>query len=104
MQAFEPDINHRIWQVVADIPAGRVCSYGTVAQRAGLARAARRVASALKKLPPDSRVPWHRVINAQGRIAFPVGSEAYERQRARLESEGITFQLSGKIDFDRYGW
>jgi methylated-DNA-protein-cysteine methyltransferase-like protein len=104
MGHFEPDTNHRIWQVVAEIPAGQVCTYGLIARRAGLAGAARRVGAALRQLPADSAIPWHRVINAQGRIAFPEGSEAYRRQRTRLESEGISFKQSGKIDLDRYGW
>lgn len=76
MGHFEPDTNHRIWQVVAEIPAGQVCTYGLIARRAGLAGAARRVGAALRQLPADSAIPWHRVINAQGRIAFPEGSEA----------------------------
>lgn len=104
MSEYEPDINHRIWQVVAEIPEGNVCTYGDVAQRAGLAGAARRVGRALKVLPKGSRVPWHRVVNAQGRISFPEGSEAYERQRTRLESEGIRFGLTGRIDLSSQRW
>lgn len=100
----EPDINSRIWQVVAAVPAGKVCSYGDIATRAGLPGAARRVGRALKVLPGDSRIPWHRVINAAGRISFPAGSEAYERQRQRLESEGVEFKLNGAIDLARFRW
>ena len=55
--AEEPDINHRIWQVVAAIPPGRVCSYGEVARRAGLGRAARRTGAALRGLPTDTGIP-----------------------------------------------
>ena len=66
MTNYEPDMNHRIWQVVALIPRGRVSTYGHVAEKAGLAGAARRVGSALRALPADSKVPWHRVLNSRG--------------------------------------
>ena len=104
MAGDEPDINHRIWQVVAAIPAGKVATYGSVAQQAGLARAARRVGKALRGLPADTRIPWHRVINAQGRIALPAGSESHNVQRGRLEAEGVCFRGNGSIDLKHFGW
>jgi methylated-DNA-protein-cysteine methyltransferase-like protein len=104
MAGDEPDINHRIWQVVAAIPAGKVATYGSVAQQAGLARAARRVGKALRGLPADTRIPWHRVINAQGRISLPAGSESHNVQRERLEAEGVCFRGNGSIDLKHFGW
>lgn len=100
----EPDINSRIWQVVAAVPRGRVCTYGEVAARAGLHGAARRVGRALRVLPGNSRIPWHRIVNAGGRISFPAGSEAHTRQRERLEAEGVEFKLNGAVDLTRYRW
>lgn len=104
MTDFEPSINERIWQVVAAIPPGRVATYGGVARRAGLAGAARRVGAALRGLPQDTRIPWHRVINAQGRLSLPVGSSSYQTQRDRLEDEGVVFAIKGKISLKQYGW
>jgi len=104
MTNFEPDINHRIWQVVASIPEGKVATYGGVAQKAGIARAARRVGQALRGLPKNTQIPWHRVVNAQGRISLPEGSASYYTQRDRLESEGIPFNQNGKIDLNQHGW
>jgi len=104
MTNFDADINLRIWQVVSAIPAGRVSTYGAVARKAGLARAARRVGQALRKLPPDTRLPWHRVVNAQGRISLPAGSMSARTQRERLAREGVEFRPSGVIDLNRYGW
>lgn len=104
MCSNEPDINHRIWQVVAAIPEGKVSTYGAVAQKAGLARAARRVGTALRGLPKDTRIPWHRVINAQGRISLPPGSDSQNTQRGRLEKEGIFFRVNGSIDLKEFGW
>lgn len=96
--------NERIWQVVASIPRGRVCTYGEVARRAGMPGAARRVGAALKGLPRTTRIPWHRVVNASGRISLPPGAEGADRQRARLEQEGVEFKLNGGIDLERFGW
>lgn len=98
------DINQRIWQVVAAIPAGQVATYGEVARKAGLARAARRVGFALRGLPADTHIPWHRVVNAKGHISLPPGSESHKIQRVRLEEEGVEFGLQGAINLRRYGW
>lgn len=92
----DTDLNQRIWQVVALIPAGKVATYGDVARHAGLAGAARRVGRALSGLPEDTRIPWHRVINAQGRLSLPEGSQSWQRQKERLETEGVRFDR-GKI-------
>ena len=104
MTNYEADINHRVWQVVASIPKGRVATYGGVAEKAGLARAARRVGSALRGLPPDSKIPWHRVVNAGGKISLPEGSASRRTQRDRLEREGVLFGKTGRIDLERFGW
>ncbi|MEH6585336.1 MAG: MGMT family protein [Halioglobus sp.] len=98
----EPDINQRIWQVVALIPSGKVATYGDVAAQAGLPGAARRVGLALKYLPKNTRIPWHRVVNAQGRISLPEGSASKYTQRERLEAEGLTFKPNGALDLKCY--
>lgn len=104
MTDYELDINHRIWQVVAAIPRGNVSTYGGVAQKAGIPRAARRVGLALRGLPANTRIPWHRVVNAQGRISLPDGSIPHNTQRDRLEKEGIRFRTNGTIDLRQYEW
>lgn len=78
----------RIWAVVAAIPPGSVASYGEVAARAGMPRGARLVGRALAQCP--AAVPWHRVVNAAGRISLPAGSAARREQERRLRREGIT--------------
>lgn len=96
------EIDQRIWQVVALIPSGQVATYGDVAAQAGLPGAARRVGAALRKLPEGSKIPWHRVVNASGRISLPTGSENYRRQRERLRSEGIALSERETINLDRH--
>ena len=93
----------RIWATVSDIPVGSVASYGQIAEITGIARGARQVGYALRKLPSDSAVPWHRVIQSSGRIAFEKGSRAYNRQSKRLIMEGVVI-LEGRIDMQKYRW
>ena len=65
-QSTAEDNRQRIWQVVASIPLGKVASYSQVATLAGLPRGARLVGRILGALPPDSKLPWYRVIRADG--------------------------------------
>ena len=93
----------RIWDVVAEIPYGRVATYGQIARIAGLGSQARQVGYALHNTPDGLDLPWHRVINAQGRISFPRGSTSYRRQRELLEAEEIEF-IDGRLDLSAYRW
>lgn len=92
-----------VLQIVNAIPAGKVATYGQVARLAGLGNAARYVGTAMKNLPHGTRLPWHRVLNAQGKISFPVNSEGYTRQKQRLLDEGIAFR-GNSVDLKRFGW
>lgn len=83
------------------IPRGRVASYGQIATLAGLPGRARLVGRVLSHLPPGSEVPWQRVVNARGEISLP--DDAGARQRRLLESEGVSFSASGRIDLRRFG-
>jgi methylated-DNA-protein-cysteine methyltransferase-like protein len=89
--------------VVARIPRGRVSSYGEIAARAGLPKRARLVGRVLGDAGPAAKLPWHRVLRADGRIAFPAGSRAFREQRARLIAEGVAV-AKGRIDLQRHGW
>jgi len=92
-----------VWQVVQGIPRGHVLTYGDVARLAGMSRAARRVSQAMRRAPRGMTLPWHRVVNAQGKISFPEDSKGYQEQKNRLQEEGVVF-INGKIDLDRYGY
>src|SRR5262245_41055794 len=93
----------RIHATVRRIPRGSVSTYGWIAERAGLPRRARLVGHALRVLATGTSVPWHRVINAQGRSSFPRGSPSQLEQRRRLEDEGVRF-VRGRVDLKRFGW
>jgi methylated-DNA-protein-cysteine methyltransferase-like protein len=92
----------KIWKVVQKIPYGRVATYGQIARLAKMDGMPRLVGYALHALPQGKKVPWHRVINAAGRISL-VGPVA-RKQRVLLESEGIEFSESGKINLHEFRW
>lgn len=91
----------RVVGAVRCIPAGAVASYGQVADLAGIVRGARQVAHVLRTAAVE--VPWHRVIAASGRIAFPEGSRQFREQARRLGAEGIPV-VKGRVDLRRYCW
>ncbi len=91
----------RIWRTVARIPKGNVASYGSVARASGFPLQPRLAGYALHNLPDGLDIPWHRVINAAGKISLP-GKRGEEQERI-LRSEGIQFDR-GRVDMKRYQW
>jgi methylated-DNA-protein-cysteine methyltransferase-like protein len=84
MSKAPADESHRrILAAIRAIPAGEVAGYGEVARRAGLPGRARLVARLLGQ-NEDPRLPWHRVLRSDGRIAFPEGSRGFREQSQRL--------------------
>ena len=80
-------------------------TYGQIARLAGIAGHARQVGYALSALRDGSRIPWHRVVNAHGRISLrrDGGPEAVI-QRVRLRREGVRFDANGRISLEIYRW
>lgn len=78
------------------IPAGSVISYGALAARCGRPRGARWAARCLANLPSGHGLPWHRVLRADGRIAFPPGSAGYKQQSELLANEGVVVR-NGRV-------
>ena len=103
-----------VWEIVEQIPAGKVSSYGQIASMippdhnvspATMKKLAPRwVGTAMRKTPRGKDIPWHRVINSQGSISFPPGSPHADEQRRRLEFEGLRFDERGKVDFALVAW
>ena len=93
-EANKPDAE-RILDAIRAIPKGEVAGYGEVARRAGLPGRARLVARLLSQ-NEDRRLPWHRVLRSDGRIAFPEGSEGWREQSARLRGEGVIVE-NGRV-------
>ena len=94
-----------IYAVVLRIPKGRVATYGQVARLAGMPGQARQVGYALSALAGQIPIPWHRVVNAQGRISCRSGDASPDlEQRLRLESVGVCFDELGRIPLERFLW
>ena len=94
----------KIYAVVSRIPKGRVATYGQIAILAGLPRQARLVGYSMHALPADSDVPWHRVVNAAGRISMRSDGMGHDELQAQLLArEGIRF-VGGAIPLRRYRW
>jgi methylated-DNA-protein-cysteine methyltransferase-like protein len=81
-----------------------VATYGQIAALAGLAGHARQVGYALSALPEGHDVPWHRVINARGKISLKAGSAYDDLQRSLLEAEGVTFNADGRVSLADLRW
>lgn len=92
-----------VCQVIQGIPRGHVLTYGEVARLAGPGGSARRVSMAMRYGPKGVKLPWHRVINAQGKISFPSDHPHYFEQKQRLVEEGVKFK-NDLIDLQRFGY
>jgi methylated-DNA-protein-cysteine methyltransferase related protein len=101
----ERPFDRRVWAAVALIPPGRLATYGQIAELIGAWGCARQVGWALRRLPLPSEIPWHRVVNAQGRIAMSLGREGSDwMQRELLLAEGIPVDAEGRLPLARFRW
>ena len=85
---------------MSQIPAGKVMTYGQVAQCIGEGTA-RLVGMALSSLPTGSSIPWHRVVNAKGGIS-PANPQSSLEQIQRLLGEGLQFNRNQELDLNSY--
>ena len=94
----------KIYAAVSRIPKGRVATYGQIAALAGLPRQARLVGYAMHALPADSDVPWHRVVNAAGKISIRSDGLGHDELQAQLlRREGVRF-VDGAIPLATFRW
>ena len=88
-----------VLNIVAQIPRGRVTTYGIIAAWAGWPSHSRMVGRVLRYSPGADRLPCHRVVNKVGRTA-----PGWGRQRLLLEEEGVVFKSNGHVDMPRFQW
>lgn len=97
----------KIWKTVQQIPKGNVATYGQIADLSGLPGRARMVGRALRFIPEKGfegmGVPWHRVINAQGKLSLPENSEGFTKQRNLLQEEQVVV-LGNKVKLSLFLW
>ena len=91
------DFFERVWELVAEIPDGRVATYGQLADMLGYPRHARLAGAALHHAPQG--LPCHRVVSADGRC-----SPHWPQQKTLLMGEGVSFLPNGKADIARFRW
>ena len=94
-RAFGKDVLN----IVSQIPRGRVTTYGHIAALAGWPSHSRMVGRTLRYTPGAEKLPCHRVVNKEGRIA-----PGWSRQRTLLEEEGVRFKSNGHVDMARHLW
>ena len=97
------DLYQRIYKLVQQIPKGQVATYGQIAKMVGRC-GPRQVGYAMSHTPADKKIPWHRVINSQGRVSVRKEGSEDPLQIKLLKNDGILFNKSGKIDFAEYAW
>lgn len=93
----------RVYNIVRQIPSGKVATYGQVAKLAG-GCTARMVGYAMASLTKDQDVPWQRVINRMGKISPHGAGFGSAMQRTLLEDEGVEFDSQNRIDMNKFGW
>jgi len=102
---MERSFDQRVWRAVAQIPPGRLATYGQIAELIGAYGCARQAGWALRRLPLPSEVPWQRVVNAQGRISLSLSREGSDwMQRDLLIAEGIPVDADGRLPLAQYRW
>jgi methylated-DNA-protein-cysteine methyltransferase related protein len=102
---LEPDFRTKVLELVQQIPHGKVSTYGALALMAGYPKRARHVGHLLRGISEETaqEIPWHRVINSSGKLStYKIGTG--DLQKILLESEGIRFSKTGKLDLKRLEW
>ena len=104
-QSPVPDFRALVLAVVRRIPKGKLASYGQVAAMAGFPQRPRQVGMVLSGLPEGTSLPWHRVVNAQGRLAMTLSRQGSDwMQRDLLLAEGIPVDLQGRLPLHQHRW
>jgi methylated-DNA-protein-cysteine methyltransferase-like protein len=102
MTTASPSRPQKIWQTVLQIPAGKIASYGQIADLAGLPGRARLVGKSLGLAPAALQLPWYRVMRSGGKLAFAAGTPLALQQQQLLLTEGVIVK-NGKVAKE-YWW
>ena len=103
MNVDEPGYREKVYEIVRQIPSGRVMTYGQIADMLGEGYTARTIGYVMHAADTED-VPWQRVINSQGGCSTGKIFLPYNVQQKMLEDEGIVFNEKGKCDLEKYRW
>ena len=98
------DFTKKVIQKIQSIPAGKVATYKQIAELAGKPQGSRGVSWILHSCSTAYKLPWHRVLNAQGKISFDLTTSNFRKQKKLLENEGIVFGDDGQLSLAKYQW
>jgi methylated-DNA-protein-cysteine methyltransferase-like protein len=98
------EFTKKVLQLIQAIPEGRVATYKQIAELAGKPQGSRGVSWILHSSSVTYNLPWHRVINSQGKISFDPASSNYREQKRKLKREGIVFSDEDKLSLPKYQW
>jgi len=93
----------QVYELVRLVPPGQVATYGQIAAYVDRCTP-RMVGYAMAATPSGRDIPWHRVINSQGRVSVRANGDRDMMQQLLLEAEGIFFNKNGKVDLNTVGW
>lgn len=99
----KPGFYENVYEIVRQIPKGKVTTYGAIAEVIGMKGSSRLVGQALKSVPPESEIPAQRVINRAGLLTAAHHFGGYDRLRWILEREGVVFKGEG-VDMEKCFW
>ncbi|TSC53376.1 MAG: O-6-methylguanine DNA methyltransferase [Microgenomates group bacterium LiPW_16] len=92
----------KIYEIVRQIPKGKVTTYGWVAVRLGNSGTVRVVGNALHQNPDPKNIPCHRIVDRTGRLAANYGFGGWREQKRKLLAEGVKFKGKTCVDLEKY--
>lgn len=98
------DFTKKVMQYIHKIPEGKVATYKQIAELAGKPQGSRGVSWILHSCSTTYKLPWHRVLNSQGKISFERNTHNFRQQKRRLEKEGVVLTLDGELDLKKFQW
>lgn len=102
-QVNDKQYRQRVYEIVNEIPAGRVMTYGQIAEILGMGYTPRTVGFVMHAADTEN-VPWQRVINSQGACSTGRMTVPVNLQQQILESEGVKFNEKSRCDLTVYRW
>lgn len=103
MRTTATEFSKKVFQVIRAVPKGKVATYGQIAALAGKPQGSRGVGWLLHSSTKTQGLPWQRIIKSGGRLSFPQGTSAYQKQKRLLEKEGVVFE-NGRVNLNDFQW